>query len=526
MKHRYQTLRAAALALLLCLALSLAPSARAAERVTATAGNVDILFNGRAMKLGAYNIANNNYVKLRDVAQLLTGTEKSFSVTWNNDAFCIELVRGGVYQPVGGELSPLAGGNQSAVRNSAAVLLDGKEAALTAYNIGGSNFFKLRDLGSALNFCVDWDAGAGTVIVDTTKGYSGAAAPSGGGSDLSDAELMALAEKAAYDINEMCANVLELSGLLPLDRSSTVTGNGCTYYLVPGYTGFAGIRKGTEDAWYEKFSRKYDSLEWLCGGDYLGNDRYQERGGRMYMRDGETGVWPFTFTVDKLVSRTDSEAKFTGRAAVDDRVYDLALSLVYEGGEWKYGYFCNGYEGYNWTDPNSTDQQMMAMANHAAARMEGWWLDVQYGFSDFFETENVEVTDWIETAGWFYVKLLNYPSVAEARTALEKEWYRHFSRRYTMEHVFAGTYFTNPPDSMPYLLDIGGTPYMPAEFQWDGYHLEFHPEKFTIVSRSADEVVFRGVGFNTSVADYEEGRAEFSLVYENGAWKYGYYKNI
>ena len=162
-----------ALPLLLTLSLLLAPKALAADRVTAQANNIDVQFNGRPLELGAYNIANNNYVKLRDVAQLLSGTEKSVSVTWNNDAFCIELIRGGLYQPAGGELTPLSGGSQSAVLNSAAVLLDGKAAALTAYNIGGSNFFKLRDLGSALDFRVDWDAGTGTVVVDTTKGYSG-----------------------------------------------------------------------------------------------------------------------------------------------------------------------------------------------------------------------------------------------------------------------------------------------------------------------------------------------------------------
>lgn len=115
-----------ALPLLLTLSLLLAPKALAADRVTAQANNIDVQFNGRPLELGAYNIANNNYVKLRDVAQLLSGTEKSVSVTWNNDAFCIELIRGGLYQPAGGELTPLSGGSQSAVLNSAAVLLDGQ----------------------------------------------------------------------------------------------------------------------------------------------------------------------------------------------------------------------------------------------------------------------------------------------------------------------------------------------------------------------------------------------------------------
>lgn len=504
-----------ALLLLLTLSLILAPKALAADRVTAQANNIDVQFNGRPLELGAYNIANNNYVKLRDVAQLLSGTEKSVSVTWNNDAFCIELVRGGLYQPAGGELAPLSGGSQSAVLNSAAVLLDGKAAALTAYNIGGSNFFKLRDLGSALDFRVDWDAGTGTVIVDTTKGYSGAAAPSGGSSSTSDAQLLELAEKAAYDINEMCSNVLELWGILPLDQSNTVEADGWTYYLIPGYTSLAGIQKGTEDAWYEKFSRKYDSLEWLCGGNYTDGGRYREFSGKMYLRDGATGVWPFTFTVDKLVSRTDNEAKFTGRAAVDDRVYDLELSLVYEDGAWKYGYFCNGYDGFSWVDPNSTDEQMLAMANHAAKQMYDLSCQIRCGSFWALDTD-----DCIEHKGWTYCRLPGYTTAAQARADLEKKWYQHVSRRYTMEHVLGDGFAPSSSGYLPYFWEQDGKVYI-AGASNAGVNPEFVMDK--IVSRTANEIVFSGYASEELDSEWREP-AEMSLVYEDGSWRYGYIK--
>ena len=150
----------AALAVL-ALVLSLTPAALAVGGVTAKAGNIDLTLNGTAMKLGTYNIANNNYVKLRDVAQLLKGTGKEFSVAWNGSAQRIDLASGQSYQPAGGELAPLAAGNQTAVSNSASVWLNGSAVRLTAYTINGNNFFKLRDLGSALDFFVGWDAATG-----------------------------------------------------------------------------------------------------------------------------------------------------------------------------------------------------------------------------------------------------------------------------------------------------------------------------------------------------------------------------
>jgi hypothetical protein len=61
------------------------------------------------------------------------------------------------------------GGGQAvtAAPTTAAVFVDGQAAALRAYNIGGNNFFMLRDLGDALGFAVDWDGAANTILINT-----------------------------------------------------------------------------------------------------------------------------------------------------------------------------------------------------------------------------------------------------------------------------------------------------------------------------------------------------------------------
>ena len=70
------------------------------------------------------------------------------------------------------QLAPGSGAVQEALPTTSALLLDGADLALEAYNINGNNYFKLRDLGSALNFGVDWDGAANTVVIDTAKGYT------------------------------------------------------------------------------------------------------------------------------------------------------------------------------------------------------------------------------------------------------------------------------------------------------------------------------------------------------------------
>ena len=56
-------------------------------------------------------------------------------------------------------------GNKAASLTNASVYLDGRPLNLTAYSIGGNNYFKLRDLGDALGFGVDWNADTMTMIL-------------------------------------------------------------------------------------------------------------------------------------------------------------------------------------------------------------------------------------------------------------------------------------------------------------------------------------------------------------------------
>ena len=63
-------------------------------------------------------------------------------------------------------------GEKTAVPTAARILLDGKAVSFAAYNIGGNNYFKLRDIGQAMNFGVDWDSTKRTIAIDTSKAYT------------------------------------------------------------------------------------------------------------------------------------------------------------------------------------------------------------------------------------------------------------------------------------------------------------------------------------------------------------------
>lgn len=55
------------------------------------------------------------------------------------------------------------------------IYLDGQEVQMTAYNIGGNNYVKLRDIGKAVGFNVYWDTAANSVQIDSDAPYTGEA---------------------------------------------------------------------------------------------------------------------------------------------------------------------------------------------------------------------------------------------------------------------------------------------------------------------------------------------------------------
>ncbi len=127
--------------------------------------------DGVAVDVRGYNINGNNFFKLRDVAMALNGSEAQFEVAWDGALRSISLATGKSYTPVGGEMAAIAAINQLGIRCRDALYVDGADTSLLAYNINGNNYFKIRDLASALGFEVEWDAATSTmnIISDPVK---------------------------------------------------------------------------------------------------------------------------------------------------------------------------------------------------------------------------------------------------------------------------------------------------------------------------------------------------------------------
>jgi hypothetical protein len=146
-----------------------APIAPATENAVPTTSTV--LVDGTSIAFEAYNINGYNYFKLRDLAQAVNNTEKNFEVTWDGANNAINLISNKPYTPVGGELAKGDGTAKVATPTTSKIYKDGKEISLTAYNINGNNYFKLRDIAKAFDIGVTWDGATNTVVIDTSISY-------------------------------------------------------------------------------------------------------------------------------------------------------------------------------------------------------------------------------------------------------------------------------------------------------------------------------------------------------------------
>ena len=160
--------RLVSLLLVLLLLTALLPSALAAD-VRLSPQNLTV--NGVHVRCEKYNIDGYNYFKLRDLAFLLNGTESQFAVGYDEDTNTVVIDTGLAYAANGTEL--LFDGtdkSDTAQASPQSILLNGKPVrSLSAYNIGGYNYFKLRDLGDAVGFLVDYDETTNTAIVRSGK---------------------------------------------------------------------------------------------------------------------------------------------------------------------------------------------------------------------------------------------------------------------------------------------------------------------------------------------------------------------
>ena len=137
------------------LASSFAFAAEASEPVKAEGAKTfqEVYLDGGKVDLGAYLINQRNYVKLRDVAALLTATDAKFNVGYEDHKVVITTGEG--YEKLDTDLVELPEGKVEALMGEQAFVFNGEEKMVKTAVINQNNYLQLRELGELIGFGVE-----------------------------------------------------------------------------------------------------------------------------------------------------------------------------------------------------------------------------------------------------------------------------------------------------------------------------------------------------------------------------------
>lgn len=139
------------------------------ETKNAYVSNSSLRINDVPVKLEAYIIDDYTYFKLRDIAYYVNGTEKQFDTLWNESNQSISLLTNSGYS--GGMIENSMGIDTIATTSTAKLYLNDEEKNVSAFNINGYTYYKLRDIAKLLDMGVSWDETILTIGINTETSY-------------------------------------------------------------------------------------------------------------------------------------------------------------------------------------------------------------------------------------------------------------------------------------------------------------------------------------------------------------------
>lgn len=167
-----------AMVMMVCLLGNTVYGAEITESIQARPVKQMIEIDHYDVEMQGYNINGYNYMRLRDVAKALTekvrGDDAHFDIVYDAENNSVALQKGKDYKETEeGKHFAIGTEDKVAVPSQVAVYIDEEllEAELESYIIDGYTYYKLRDLGKAIGFCVDWLEATRTVQI-TTRQYA------------------------------------------------------------------------------------------------------------------------------------------------------------------------------------------------------------------------------------------------------------------------------------------------------------------------------------------------------------------
>lgn len=126
-----------------------------------------VYVDGKDTGVKGYNINDNNYFKLRDIAALLDGKDAEFNVSYDNDRESVMITSKSDYNKTENDLVALKDSDSEIKKSTHKVFVNGVRHSFSVYTIDGYNYFQLRQLGKTIGFDVNFDEKNNSVLIDS-----------------------------------------------------------------------------------------------------------------------------------------------------------------------------------------------------------------------------------------------------------------------------------------------------------------------------------------------------------------------
>lgn len=159
------------LAILMLITIIPTAFADGAKEMKAVKTSQKITLDKEPVEVAAYNIAGSNYLKLRDVAAIMTGKKNQFNVDYNAERKLVIVETGKPYTKLESDLQPIKEASAKAILSEKEIILNGDDEDIDTAFINEANYVKLRDIAKIANFYVGYDEATQTVILKSDEAY-------------------------------------------------------------------------------------------------------------------------------------------------------------------------------------------------------------------------------------------------------------------------------------------------------------------------------------------------------------------
>lgn len=156
------------LLLAILMLVTLLPTAFAESKtVEATKNTKKVTLDGEEVKVGSYVIEGYNYLKLRDVAAIMTTKKSQFNVGYDAEKNLVIVETDKPYTKEAGDLAAIKDAKAKAMLEVKKIMVNGEAKDIKTALIKGNNYMQLRDLGALVGFGVGYDEKTKTVLLSS-----------------------------------------------------------------------------------------------------------------------------------------------------------------------------------------------------------------------------------------------------------------------------------------------------------------------------------------------------------------------